>query len=374
MKNNIYVLDPHIIGISKTISNHIFNLPYSNLSYLKNLLIHKKLKVCLHADSSLPIFKLRIPLIGRRILTIIEYFIWLKVNKYKWISFCSIYNIPRGSIVFIDTVTISKININAYKILDNRNCKMIFYFNHFFNNLSLKTKLINEYKNCNYLVESNFKNPKISKLDKTKFLFFPYSAEERFFKAARKTKVRNPKVLVVGSVITEELDNKDALKEECGNTLINPHRVDFYKKFARYPEKIKHIASVYNPLKDIKNGKKNEYLSLDMTEYYSSYEFFVCPEDITGLPSRNMIEGLAAGCIYFGNENLDYFKHYKFIPYKHFLPYDGTIEDLIKQWEIIKKDKKLILEMRKFIKEIIYDYSVENLSRRFLKTINDLNQ
>ena len=167
-------------------------------------------------------------ILGFRIITIIEYIIWLILNKYKWINFCSIYTIPKGSIIFIDTVTINKLS-ESYQILTNRNCKIIFYFNHFFNNFSLKTALINKYQNSKYLSESNFIEAKVSKLDKSKLIFFPYSAEERFFKANNKTK-KCSEILVVGSVITKEFDNKYELKKEFGNTLINPNRVNFYKK------------------------------------------------------------------------------------------------------------------------------------------------
>ena len=101
-KKNFYFLDPHASSISKTLAGHIFNLPYEKLSYLKNLINNKEIKVCLHISNSLPIYKLKLPLIGYRIYTVIEYIIWLILNKYNWTGFCSIYNIPRGSVVYID--------------------------------------------------------------------------------------------------------------------------------------------------------------------------------------------------------------------------------------------------------------------------------
>ena len=372
-KRNFYVLNPHTIAISKTIACHIYNLPYDKLSYLKNLLIRKEVKVCLHASSSLPFHKLNLPLFLNRIITIIEYIIWLTINKYKWIGFCTIYNIPKGSVVLIDKFnTITKESINCYEILDKRNCKLIFYFTHFFFDISTKSKLLKRFKNSKYMAESILIQPKFSKIDESKFLFFPYSAEKRFYEANKNRKKRISKILVVGSVVLKQVKNKEELKKEYGDILINPNRIKFYRNHINYPDKIEYLASVYDPIKDIRDGKKNKYLSLDIAKYYSSYQFFVCPEDITGMPSRCMVEGLASGCIYFGNNNLNYFKDYNMIPYKHFIPYDGTIEDLLIKWELIKDDYKLIKDMSNSIREMIKYYSVHNLSLEFSKIAKNL--
>ena len=372
-KKNFYILDPHASSISKSLAGHIFNLPFDKLSYLKNLINNKEIKVCLHISNSLPIYKLKLPLIGYRIYTVMEYIIWLIINKYNWTSFCSIYNIPRGSIVYIDKFNkFSKINIKSYEILDRRDCRLIFYFSHFFFNISIKSQLLKRFKNSKFIAESILIQPNCSKIDESKFLFFPYSAEERFFNAGDNSNKRNPKILVVGSVVKKDAENKEELKKEYGDIYINPNRIEFYEKHIHYSKELEYIPSFYDPIKNIREGKKNRYLSLNTAEYFSSYEFFVCPEDITGMPSQNMIEGLAAGCIYFGNSKLKYFKDYQFLPFKHYIPYDGSIEHLINQWEKYKDDINLLSFIRESIKETIISYSIDNLSLRFSNLIKKL--
>ena len=170
----------------------------------------------------------------------------------------------------------------------------------------------------------------------------------------------------------KDADNKEELMKEYGDIIIHRNRVEFYEKHIHYSQELEYISSVYDPIKYMREGKKNKYLSLNTAEYFSSYEFFVCPEDITGMPSQNMIEGLAAGCIYFGNSKLNYFKDYQFLPLKHYIPYDGSIENLIYQWKKYKDDINLLSYIRESIKEIIIDYSVDNLSLRFSKLVNNL--
>jgi spore maturation protein CgeB len=64
-----------------------------------------------------------------------------------------------------------------------------------------------------------------------------------------------------------------------------------------------------------------------MVEKFNEYKMFLCPEEIVGMPGIGFVEGMACGCAYIGLDS-DMYKCLGLVPGKHYIPYDGTLDDL----------------------------------------------
>lgn len=63
------------------------------------------------------------------------------------------------------------------------------------------------------------------------------------------------------------------------------------------------LAKKYLPyfiLMKILPNRQREYLSFDVVEKHNEHKMFVCPEELIGVPSTNVFEGMACGTVFFG--------------------------------------------------------------------------
>ena len=73
--------------------------------------------------------------------------------------------------------------------------------------------------------------------------------------------------------------------------------------------------------------RRSRFFSIDIVEKYNSYRMFVSPEEESGAPSINFIEGMASGCAYIGRP--EFYRGLPIVEGVHFIGYDGTLESLI---------------------------------------------
>lgn len=79
-------------------------------------------------------------------------------------------------------------------------------------------------------------------------------------------------------------------------------------------------------LRTIRLDRRN-FFSFDIVEKYNEYQLFVSPEEESGTPSINFIEGMACGCAYLGRP--EFYDSLGMIPGVHFIGYNGTLPDLL---------------------------------------------
>lgn len=79
-------------------------------------------------------------------------------------------------------------------------------------------------------------------------------------------------------------------------------------------------------------GKQKKYFSFDMVEKFNDYKMCIVGEEILGVPGIGFVEGMACGCAYIGLDSPMY-TDYGLIPGKHYITYDGSIEDLRRKIE-----------------------------------------
>jgi glycosyltransferase involved in cell wall biosynthesis len=88
-------------------------------------------------------------------------------------------------------------------------------------------------------------------------------------------------------------------------------------------------ALPYVVLEKIFPVSQKAYFQFDIVRKYNEYRMFLCPEEIIGLPSVNVFEGMACRCAYIGIEDPMY-TELGMLPGIHYIGYkENDVEDLI---------------------------------------------
>ena len=217
-----------------------------------------------------------------------------------------------------------------------------FYISHFHVRTKQKLNLIKKYGKSIIISEAFPRMPQDVtdvQIYREKFRFLPYAVKPKFVKQDYIVKERSNKILVTGTVVRDPGRVGDQLQHDYGSRLLHPLRVELFDKREILDQVLRNISAEYSL------ARKNSYYSISLLEMYDSHQFFICPEDITGVPSSNMVEGMARGCIYFGNENLEYLKDYGMRPWLHYIPYDGTLNGLLEARNRILNNSTLIQQI-----------------------------
>ena len=122
--------------------------------------------------------------------------------------------------------------------------------------------------------------------------------------------------------------------------------------------------------------KQKKYFSFDMVEKYNDYKMFICPEDINGSYGIGTIEGMACGCAMIG---WDYgaFEDMGMEVGKHYISYDGTMEDLIAKIRYYQKPENQT-ELENIAKAgcafVRENFSQEKVAQNFYETLKKISE
>ena len=220
---------------------------------------------------------------------------------------------------FADTEFISlnakKLNID-YLIAENNLSKNSAYFKKYFKWYE------KDIYHIPYVFKSRFKNIKPFK-DRKNICFATGSFEHlsdhpRYstFKKFFNTQTIHPMRKII-------YDNLDELKD-----LINSKISDLYKdEVERLHEGENLFQKIYARLFNAMFVKQSNYHKFDIVAEYNDAKMFVVPEEANDLPGIGFVEGMACGSAYIGLDDRMY-KDIGLIPGKHYITYDGTLEDL----------------------------------------------
>ena len=176
------------------------------------------------------------------------------------------------------------------------------------------------------------------------FHFNRYAFQPRFVVKTKYSERKN-KCVAIGTVT--KCNFKEFI-EMYGNGQYQPRRKMVLENADDYPGEIDSYMSEYQndsvlsvnendlwiikKVKDVYNffnsGKQKKYFSFDMVDKYNEYQMFVCPEDINGSPGVGTFEGMACGCAMIGC-NYGAFEDMGMVSGKHYIAYDGTMEDMV---------------------------------------------
>jgi len=346
--SEIYYLDPQASGVGVNLVNRIVKHPnFAKLMFLKRLFDQGQIRPLIYCGSSLPLFKIKIPVLVNRLISFLEFLIWKKHNKVKGKVFFSVSKSNKRKIIIVDSNTEFR---NKYDFLKNlqkeKNVQFLFYTTHLHDRTNDKLNLFQQFPDALFFSESF---PDISKeilkgiINNQNFILCPYVIKDYFMRCASPDSNENisNKILVVGTIVRSDAKFEKHLLENFRVKLIHPLRVELFDKKNEIKKVFHNVAAEYTA-----DRKGSEYFKLDMTKVYTQYKYFICPEDAIGMPSGNMVEGMALGSIYFGNENYNYLKDYGMKPWVHYIPHNGTIDGIEASYHIIESNDDLYNSIR----------------------------
>jgi glycosyltransferase involved in cell wall biosynthesis len=118
--------------------------------------------------------------------------------------------------------------------------------------------------------------------------------------------------------------------------------------------------------------KDSSYYKLDIVDKYNEYKMFVVPEEVIGFPGIGFVEGMACGCAYIGLDH-DMYKDLGMIPGKHYITFDGTLNNLLSTIDYYQKNQnELELIANNGYNFINKKFNKETVFLDFKKNINNL--
>ena len=378
----IYFLDPHSTLVGNTLAHRVAGvLKYQMLEFFKMGIREKKIVPLIYTCSSYPLYRIPLFIWLNRIINLFEFFEWQRYNKAISKFVFSFYQLDKNEDNYLVIDSNAKFR-NKYKfyrkLVDEYNFKLVFYVSHIHTRTISKLRLFREFPNSIYFSQTVpiIKNPELGNtMNDKNYKFVPYGIQKRFYENEFNLK-KDKRILVIGSVLLgfdyqhifsdTAAKDFDEFKKNYDENNLHPLRAKLFLEKSKYEEYFDNIAEEYV----VQPFKSSNYLKTDIVESYNSHKYFICPEDIFGMPSSNFVEGMSTGCVYFGNINYIYFSLYGLKPWVHFVPHDGTIEGIIKSYKKIEDNSDLYNVISKNAREIMKKrYKMEYIIDHFCKEI-----
>lgn len=367
----------------------------SKLGYFLDLLNDKKVKTAIVVDGTVTsIFSAtrKSKILNKywivKIISFFEIYLWCwfnDINPFKQKIIFKLKDLnPKNDLLFglaaLTNVFFEddKLDKSFFKLYKGRK---IVHLSHYF----LDTKKIS--KNLNIIKPDLY----ISEADLSKNMYFkhffkynkkvyvlPYVLREKYILKTNIKKRKN-KCLAVGTLF---IVDKSEIFRDVHNFFkvdtLQPMRKSIYKNRTKYK---KYIDSYINYSKstlkmslvrkiiNLLTGKynKNKYYNFNIVDKYNEYKMFVSPEENTGPPSINFVEGMACGCAYFGIKG-DVYSDVGLIDKKNYIAYNGTLSDLKKKIVYYQNHQKELLKIAQngysFVRKNFYK---EKVVKNFLK-------
>ena len=366
----VYYLDPHASGVGVNLVNRIAGHPnLAKLMFLKESFIKGEIIPLVYCGSSYPLFRIKMPVFLNRMFSYFEFLEWGRYNKIKSKVRFSLKKNEKKKIVIVDSNTEFR---NKYKFLErlskSGDVQFLFYTTHLHARTNQKIALFQKLPRSLFFSEAFPQMPDSvlkGAISKENFILCPYGIKDYFMEHASPAlneKAQN-RILVVGSIIRSDARFEKDLLENFNSKLLHPLRVELFDRRKEISDIFYNVAEEYKYT--TKKGS-NKYFSLDMNQVYPEYKYFICPEDVIGMPSGNMVEGMALGSVYFGNEKCEYLNDYGMRPWVHYIPYDGTIDGAYAAYRKIEIDGALYKKIRKNGMEfVVHNFGMNSLLKIF---------
>lgn len=224
------------------------------------------------------------------------------------------------------------------------------------------------------------------------FIMQPFTYQPRFC-VKKQFAERMTKAVAMGTLTKRE--TSDFIKT-YGTEYYQPRRKMIMDNASKYEEELDSFISEYDekPLKKIQDkdniflklykkiynyftsGKQKAYFSFNMVDKYNEYKMFICPEDIQGSYGIGVIEGMACGCAMIG---CDYgaFEDLGMEAGKHYISYDGTMEDLIEKIRYYQRpdNQKMLEKIAKAGCEFVREkFSQSRVAKDFYETLKKISE
>lgn len=184
-----------------------------------------------------------------------------------------------------------------------------------------------------------------------------YSEANDFFKKS-----------TVHSMRKEIYENKENIKHyiTCRNTFAQPlpWKLRNISKFQWYIQVLKKIFLAYFFGK--KAQQANPWSKYNIVTELNSHKMAVVAEEDCGLPGNTFVEAMACGTAYIGKRCAIY-DDYGMVKGKHYITYDGTLEDLVKTIQYYQTHEEELEQIAKNGERFaIHHFSAEKICNEFV--------
>jgi glycosyltransferase involved in cell wall biosynthesis len=130
----------------------------------------------------------------------------------------------------------------------------------------------------------------------------------------------------------------------------------------------------YFVLHKILPSYQSTYLKFDIVEKYNQYRMFVCPEEIVGLPSINVLEGMACGSVFFGIDHPMYTDlgmkdGVNYVAYKK-----DSIESLVEKIQFYQKHEEKLEKISRSGAEFVVQFRPQKMVDRLWADVEKLSE
>jgi hypothetical protein len=303
----------------------------------------------------------------RKIIVDFEFKQWVKINKFEnCINLIDAGQDLSNDILLAFSYKAATGNFLQRLALFNRFKKTIFHLSHYFVNTKIKANNLKLIKNLYLAGDSDItENPYFQHFFfwyNKPFLVLPFAVSPRF-QIRKKFELRENKCIATGSFhdLTKEYPQENYLDfiSVTGSTTYHPIRKEIFINRNVNAEKIScYIAPYRDYIKTSKFARlikhfsisQKKYFAVDIVEAYNDHKFAIVGEELSGFPALGAFEAIACGCILIAVPSC--YRGLGLEPYKHFVPYDGSLEELllnISQIESIQFDFEKYFDNMKFI-------------------------
>ena len=313
---------------------------------------------------------------------LIHFFQWCTYNKLDFFKFKLLFNPLKlkktdylflfhyNYFTFIDKETIEirqKLNELIYK----SNSQKIVHLTHYSYNIQFGSDNLKKLNPSLLVAENNLlKNApffqKYFAWFKNEFYTIPFIPKNRFINNTPFLERIN-KAVVFGTITYPMLEKE--FVEYFNTNLLQPFRSILYdnkEKFTKYYD------SYITKIDDQNNNPsiiKNTTTPINIVTQFNQYKMFIVPEEIIGLPGVSFVEGMACGTAFIGIED-NMYKDLGMIPNKHYITYNGKIEDLIEKIYYYQNNPAILATIAEngylFVKE---NFNIDKVMSDFLKKL-----
>ena len=405
MANNrrLILLNPHSHSFGSTVGAKIFRrkdfykYSYFVEHFLKNQLMPTGILLDFRRSSfaGTPLYFLA----KFKIVIFLEFLFWLalnRINPFRVKVYFSIKSLETNKDVLFDFAKsiVDGQRAAASAFLEYNGLKLL-HLTHYFQDPKLLQEKLSNQRNLMLCAEANL----------TKSIFFqkyfpdcpsvyilPFVAKEKF-RIALPNPDKVKKCLAIGSI--GRLKSQAVMDFYPFVDAIQPMRAIILRESKRSPEIftcrikgpntdpgsdhfLRRFTSCFNlkRLKDLfwtaseKKGNEFQYFNFNLIDDFSGHTMFIAPEEITGLPSINFVEGMSQGCLYLGASESIY-QDYGMVAGFHYVSYkELDFKDLEQTVKYLMKNSELSSFIGKNGREFaLREFSAQNVSKKFVEDI-----
>ena len=300
-------------------------------------------------------FKL-IPKYIRLLISLLEYYIWVKINKLQKVKLISSNNNDfKSHILIAFSYKAATGNFKLRRAFLNKFSAVYFHLSHYFVSTSEKSDNLKTISNVwlagdSDLSDNDYYNAYFHWY-KNDFITLPFAVKSRFVNRTPFSS-RESRCVATGSVHTLSKERPVQAyydyKTQTGLDTYHPLRKEIYENSENISKNIECLVtpyrtyiptSLFNDWVSHFFVSQKKYLSMDIVEIYNKYKFAVVGEEASGFPALGMFEAMACGCVVFADPRrlagLD------LVAGTHYIQYDGSLKGLLSSLSLANNNQDI---------------------------------